>query len=179
MSSNHRITDAKTVTAVGAALYSAIRNGLIDHWSITCAEPVAAKVRNYWGLMPTDDEATGFGADPYLDDKQDSKRVELLVNSYIGRMRYLTCAARPEQQYKLVWKNPEDMIAKRTGTRLEVEIVRRVDSSTGQEMGLELGASLRALDGGVEVTKDDLILQLCTLEGGEFWIDSGRFEIQW
>jgi len=179
MSSNHRITDAKTVTAVGAALYSAIRNGLIDQWSITCADPEAAKVRNYWGLMPTDDEATGFGADPYLDDKQDSKRVELLVNSYVGRMRYLTGAARPEQQYKLVWKNPEDMIAKKAGTRLEIEIVRKVDPSTGQEMGLELGDTARALDGEVEVTKDDLNLHLCTLEGGEFWIDSGRFEIQW
>jgi len=29
------------------------------------------------------------------------------------------------------------------------------------------------------VTKDDVELQLCTLEGDEFWVDTGRFEINW
>ena len=178
MSENHRIKDAKTVTAVGAALYSAISNGLIEQWSITAESTEPKKVRNYWGLMPPDDEGTGFGAEVYLNDNEDSKKIQLLINSYVGRMRYLTRASRPEQQYKLIWKDPEEMLSKKVGSRLEVDLIRKLDSD-GQEIGLAIGDKVKALDGDVEVTADDLILQLCTLEGGEFWIDSGRFEIQW
>lgn len=178
MSENHRIADAKTVTAVGAALYSAITNGLIEQWSIRQEVVEPGKVRNYWGLMPPDDEGTGFGAEVYLNDDEDSKTVQLLVNSYIGRMRYLTRASRPEQQYKLVWKDPDGMVSKKAGSRLEVNIVRNIGEG-GQEVGLAVGNSVKALDGDVEVTAEDVVLQLCTLEGGEFWVDSGRFEVQW
>ena len=32
---------------------------------------------------------------------------------------------------------------------------------------------------GTAVTVSDLELQLCTLEGDEFWVDTGRFEVFW
>jgi hypothetical protein len=180
MSSTNRITDAKTVTAVGAALYNAIKNGQIESWSILRPDGEPEKVRNYWGLMPKEDDDTGFGADPYLTDKDDKAKVKLLVNSYIGRLRFLTRASRPEQQYKVVLKNA-NKAAKRTQmvSMLEVELLRDVDTETGQEIGLRLGSEVKALDGDVQLDRADLELQLCTLEGGEFWIDSGRFEIQW
>lgn len=179
MSKNHRITDAKTVTAVGAALYSAIRNNLIEGWGITRDSSDPEKVRNYWGLMPPGDEATGFGSKVYLIDSDNSAKVQLLVNSYIGRMRYMTRASRPEQQYKLIWKDPDSWINSNVGSRLEIELVREINAKTGQEIGLSLGDHVKALDSEIQVTRDDLILQLCTLEGNEFWIDVGRFEVQW
>jgi len=179
MSANQRISDAKTVTAVGAALYSAIRHGLIDGWTITKDDTMHEEARNFWGLMPSDSEATGFGADVYLKDTDERATVRLLVNSYIGRMRYMTNASRPEQQYKLVWSDPELWQKRNVGAMLEVELVRDIDLETGKEVGLKLGEQIRSLDGEVEVTREDVELQLCTLEGGEFWIDAGRFEVQW
>lgn len=183
MSDNLKISDAKTVTAVGAALYSAIQQNLIDGWSITKEKTkpnLNEAVRNYWGLMPPDAERTGFGAAPYLDDTEDSKDgVELLINSYIGRMRYMTNASRPEQQYKLVWVDPETWQNVNVGSRLKVEIIRESDPDTGNDIGLRLGDQVKALDSDVEISRSDVALQLCTLEGGEFWIDTGRFEIQW
>ena len=181
MSGNRKISDAKTVTAVGAALHSAIQNGLIAGWTIIRDDSEVETVRNYWGLMPPDSEKPGFGTDePYLAAEVDSAPdIKLLINSYIGRMRYKSEGSRPEQQYKLVWKNPDAWTNINTGSALSVEIRRVTDPETGNDVGLELGDKVELIGSDVEITSDDIVLQLCTLEGGEFWIDTGRFEIQW
>jgi hypothetical protein len=179
MSNNRKISDAKTVTAVGAALHSAIQNGLIQGWNIIRDDSDPEVVRNYWGLMPPDSEATGFGtSEPYLDANADeASNVKLLINSYIGRMRYKSEGSRPEQQYKLVWKNPEKW--KNKGSMLSVDLLRLSDSDKGNDIGLELGESVELIGSDEEISSEDIELRLCTLEGGEFWIDTGRFEVQW
>jgi hypothetical protein len=40
-------------------------------------------------------------------------------------------------------------------------------------------AAVKGTAGEHTVTKDDVELQLCTLEGDDFWVDAGRFEITW
>jgi hypothetical protein len=181
MSDNRKISDAKTVTAVGAALHSAIQNGLIQGWTIIRDDSDTEVVRNYWGLMPPDSEATGFGtAEPYLDAKVDqAPNVKLLINSYIGRMRYKSEGSRPEQQYKLVWKNPEKWNNSNIGSMLSVDLLRVTNLETGNDIGLKLGDNIELIGADLEINSEDIELQLCTLEGGEFWIDSGRFEVQW
>jgi hypothetical protein len=166
---------------VGAALHSAIQNGLIAGWTIIRDDSEVETVRNYWGLMPPDSEKPGFGTDePYLAAEVDSASdIKLLINSYIGRMRYKSEGSRPEQQYKLVWKNPDAWTNVNTGSALSVEIRRVTDPETGNDVGLELGDKVELIGSDVEITSDDIVLQLCTLEGGEFWIDTGRFEVQW
>lgn len=181
MSKNRKISDAKTVTAVGAALYSAIQNRLIDDWTIIRDDGEAEIVRNCWGKMPRDAEDTGFGTEkPFLDNEAPSASdVKLQINSYIGRMRYFSEGSRPEQQYKLVFKNPEDWVNVNIGSMLSVEIKRVSDPDTGNDIGLDLGESVELIGSDVEISSGDIELQLCTLEGGEFWIDTGRFELQW
>jgi hypothetical protein len=181
MSKNRKISDAKTVTAVGAALHSAIQNRLIDDWTIIRDDGEAEIVRNCWGKMPRDAEDTGFGTEkPFLDNEAPSASdVKLQINSYIGRMRYFSEGARPEQQYKLVFKNPEDWVNVNIGSMLSVEIKRVSDPDTGNDIGLDLGESVELIGSDVEISSGDIELQLCTLEGGEFWIDTGRFELQW
>ena len=179
MSHNNLVSDAKSVTAVGAALYLAIRNGLIENWNITEESTERPHFPNYWGLMPPDPDAMGFGGPPFLNSDENTKTVQVLVNSYIGRQRFLSQSSRPEQQYKLVWADPETKREK--NTRLEVTFVRKSDPDSGADVGLKI-ESCRIPDAPEEQTEihpEDLKLQLCTLEGGEFWIDSGRFEIQW
>jgi hypothetical protein len=181
MSGNRKISDAKTVTAVGAALHSAIQNGLIQGWSIIRDDSDTEVVRNYWGLMPPDSEATGFGtSEPYLDANVDeASNLKLLINSYIGRMRYKSEGSRPEQQYKLVWKNPEKWNNSNIGSMLSVDLLRVTDPESGNDIGLKLGENVELIGADLEINSEDIELQLCTLEGGEFWIDSGRFEVQW
>lgn len=177
MSTNNRVNDAKSVTAVGAALYLAIKNGLIEGWHISEAGNTEEPPRNNWGLMPSDPDACGFGTEhPFLDVSLDeSNDVHILVNSCIGRQRFSSKLSRPEQQYKLVWADPD---SKRGSMPLKVKFRRQLDPSDRTEVGLEI-VDCQALNSDEEITLAELKLQLCTLEGGEFWIDSGRFEVQW
>mgnify|MGYP006098450517 FL=1 len=62
---------------------------------------------------------------------------------------------------------------------LSVDLLRVSDSDKGNDIGLELGERVELIGSDEEISSGDIELQLCTLEGGEFWIDSGRFEVQW
>jgi hypothetical protein len=175
MTSDNRINDAKSVTAVGAALYQAIKNGQIDGWRITRAESEAG-FRNYWGSMPTTRNPFRFGK-VYLTPDQDEATDRIQIGTRIGR-KLLPSAAKPEQVYRLRWRDPDKWAGHGLNAFLNVTLRRQTRERADQIEGLELVAAEGDID-GKPVSRDDLELQLCTLEGDEFWVDTGRFEVFW
>lgn len=124
MSDNQRIGDAKTVTAVGAALYAAGKNHLLGNsWNIEEDIPNTAeeddlsrRSRNYWGRMSPGAGMTGFDGillKPEEDTNADKTFIaaddneyygsSIMINTYIGRQKYQTQDTVPERQYKLEW----------------------------------------------------------------------------
>jgi hypothetical protein len=179
------ITDAKTVTAVGAALYRAMIQGNIPNWEIAEDPDRSAQLQfntNAWGRCPAKGDY-GFGGKgglPFLDrNESQSKPVKMLLNGYIGRMKFNSSQTVPEQQYQLVWRNPEEHEKKFPGNpQVEVAFERCEPGEDGNDTGIKL------LDGSVlvkgeEMPSNVLELKLCTLEGGSFWMESAEFDVEW
>jgi hypothetical protein len=179
MSSNSCIDDAKTVTAVGAALYQAIQHGLVSDWSIK-------RVGNgqpfpfYWGKMTGTAKFDPLYLDPYLTKEpadsavpgKDKVTVPLQVGTRIGR-KILPSAAKPEQIYKLRWKDRK--AAQAAGYAVAATVVvtlEREADPTSLCMTNPTTRDGKSLEGWLE-------LQLCTLEDEDFWVDSGRFYVAW
>jgi len=57
--------------------------------------------------------------------------------------------------------------------------LKRVPPTQPGDMESLAIVAVKGTAGEHTVTKDDVELQLCTLEGDEFWVDTGRFEINW
>jgi hypothetical protein len=175
MTSDNRINDAKSVTAVGAALYQAIKNGQIDGWRITRVGSEEG-FRNYWGSMPAKQNPSRFGKLLLTpDDEESAKKIQ--IGTRIGR-KLLPSAAKPEQVYRLRWRNPDQWAGHGLNAFLNVTLRRQARERADQIEGLELVA----VDGdvnGIPVKVQDLELQLCTLEEDEFWVDAGRFDVVW
>jgi len=189
MSDNTRINDAKTVTAVGAALYQAIQSGLVNDWNIKSVDDFGNKFPYYWGAMSG--KATPWKFDPlylnpHLEAEPDSGvvpgkdrvTVAMMAGARIGR-KTLPSAAKPEQVYRLRWKDRKRALAAGfpISHTFNVELERdpedptRLKQLTPQSYTSRDGRSLD-MTGGLE-------LQLCTLEDDNFWVDSGRFDIAW
>lgn len=113
------ITDAKTVTAVGAAFYAAQEKNILGTGSIT-QDLDESTARNYWGILP-DGQTKGF--DAFLKREEDSNAEKTFtyddgeftfngtpvnINSRIGRMKYDSADSTPEMQYKIVWTGQGD-----------------------------------------------------------------------
>jgi len=188
MSSNGCISDAKTVTAVGAALYRAIHSGLISGWNIRRKgdETAGQDFPYYWGKMPNKNNPSKFDPlflDPYLTKDntdsslpgKDSVTTAMQVGTPIGR-KILPSAARPEQVYRLRWKDRKRaQSAGFSASESVVVTLERVEDPTALKAifpdETKDGRSLEH-SGGLE-------LQPCSLEDEDFWFDSGRFDIIW
>lgn len=188
MSTNGCISDAKTVTAVGAALYRAIHSGLISGWNIRRKgdETAGQDFPYYWGKMPNKNNPSKFDPlflNPYLTKDntdgnlqgKDSVTTVMQVGTPIGR-KVLPSSARPEQVYRLRWKDRNK--AQSTGFSASESVVvtlERVEDPTALNAifpdETKDGRSLEH-SGGLE-------LQPCSLEDEDFWFDSGRFDIIW
>ena len=181
ISRDGRISDAKTVTAVGAALYQAIKNNRMGTWRITRRTSAELLVHNYWGGMPKAFNPTEFA--PLLLNPDEGvakeKVVDLQVGTFIGR-KLLPSAAQPEQVYQLRWRD----IRRRRGDlgtgaiRLKVGLRRVRPDKPEQGEALELVSIAGEVDGR-PARLDDVELKLNTLPQGEFWLDSGRFDLRW
>lgn len=175
MSSDNTIHDAKSVTAVGATLYQAIHNGRIPGWSIRIATaPEAPKC--YWGAMPTRNQPNQFSRQ-YLEPKQNEATHPILIGTCIGR-KILPSATKPEQVYRFRWVDRDRFTGAAHNATLQVTLKRVPPTQPGDMESLAI-VNVKGTAGEHTVTKDDVELQLCTLEGDEFWVDAGRFEINW
>ena len=175
MATNNKIRDAKTVTAVGAALAQAIKNGNIDGWGLSATTTEMFVSKNYWGAMPTRVQPTKFGR-IYLRPEEDMATVPILIGTCIGR-KILPSGAKPEQVYRFRWKNKEEWIG--VGVPLLQVTIQRLaaeDKNSSESLSI---SQVDGQAGNRKVTSNDVELQLCTLEGEDFWQDTGRFEVVW
>ncbi|MGO8677458.1 MAG: virulence factor SrfB [Limisphaerales bacterium] len=184
LSLDGRIHDAKTVTVAGAALYQAIKRGLMGPgWHITRKVSPHLLTRNYWGTMPKNAQ-TRFGT-LLLAPNQDRNQCRLQIGDRLGR-RMLPADTRPEPVYILQWR---DRNRYRSGgdpvnalLTLTLERVSPSGSAADEAEQVPQAEALRivAVDGfwnGQRVTGGDVELALCTLEAESHWLDAGTFQI--
>ncbi len=130
---NGCISDAKTVTVVGAALYYALSAGLIAGWSIQ-AKPRFAET-NEWGqlnVMKQPDKTV------FLSREMESVTVPLLPNTIIGRRQ--NRASSPEPVYKFIchqddFNRPVQVTLKRVQTGENEELV--IESIDSEEISMD------------------------------------------
>ena len=176
MSSDNKINDAKSVTAVGAALYQAIHNGLVPNWSVQRKGTGATVHENYWGAMPLRNQPTKFSR-VYLEPAVQEATHPIMIGTCIGR-KLLKSAAKPEQVYRLRWRDKEKWLGAAVNATLQITLQRIPPVVEGETESLQI-VNVDGMVRDQPVTLQDVELQLCTLEGEEFWVDSGRFEVTW
>ena len=176
LSTDNRVADAKSVTAVGAALYQAIKNGLINGWNIQRRSSEHITPRNYWGAMPVKNRPYQF-SQLFLKPDEDEKACKVQIGTQVGR-KLLPSAARPEPVYKFRWRDAGRFMGVHHNALLDVRLERVPADVPGEAESLRL-LEVTGTVGGRAITADDVELKLCTLEEGEYWIDSGRFEVVW
>jgi hypothetical protein len=171
---NGAITDAKTITVVGAALRQAMTSGWIKGWALTYEPPEdRLSAGNYWGMMPPPDAPEQFWKAILLTPDQEENTCKIFLNVSIGRMRYRSRRLLPDHIYVLRWRP-----SKRREVNNPVLNVRlrRVTDENHAEL-LEI-VDVEGVDSdGVPVTVEDVELQLKTLPDDAFWMDSPRFDI--
>lgn len=162
-----KVSDAKTVTAVGLALYRAISRGQVPEWSIKSKARKQSPRRHYWLKLPTH---PGQEPEMVLEAEDDARDCILHVNSRIARS-FLPSSHSPEPTYILAWKGQEE--APRGG--LKVSLERVVPDNGGSESLRVREVELK--DGSLRFSPDDFELRVCTLSGNDYWLDAPRFEI--
>ncbi len=96
-----KIADAKSVTAVGAALYSAIANGMLSTWSIQFDISPKLHCLYEWNVLSEWEKSPSRAG--FMSNEDTTAEVTLLVNSIIARRQ--AKGSKIEPRYKLVWKN--------------------------------------------------------------------------
>jgi len=165
-----KITDGKTVTAIGLALYKAIENGRIPGWAIRRNDTIPEQISFYWLGMP---RTPGQASQVYLQPDQDTATVELMANTRIGR-RLLPSSRDPEPTYIFRWINPGNPAPNRMAVTLE-----RLRSETGSGSEELLITQVKSLEQGKSADIADVSLDVCTLSSDEYWLDNPRFAVVW
>lgn len=183
-SRNGKLSDAKTATALGAALHRAIRNHQIPNWDISFRPAADYLNRNYWVSFDS--------GDVILSPDQEEAECVLQIGSRIGR-RLLEFGQEPEPVYLVRWHDPKAH-ENHGGTPLTVRfrrVVPEINSDLDDEEALLRMSNAEHLEiesvfGEAEVngeiipiTDEDVELKLCTLEAGTFWMDRPRFAVEW
>ncbi len=189
-----RITDAKTCTVVGAALYQDHTQNRVPGFSIHMDQSETFVRNAYWGIMPEagapgqffnrnklmfgpadypPSPGAGSGAEE-LEKLSAPMRLNLAVPQWIGRQVVRDALVKPSPVYRLVWSPPVPPLQ----PMAEAHVVFRWRSIKGKGDMLEL-ASVASLPGGLEIQITDVRLELNTLneEDGEFWLDNPRLEV--
>ena len=182
LSVDGRIHDAKTVTVAGAALYQAIKRGLMGPgWHITRKVSPHLLTRNYWGTMPKGAQ-TRFGT-LLLAPNQDRTECRLQIGDRLGR-RMLPADTRPEPVYVLQWRDrnryrsggdPVNAFLKLTLERLGPSVSA---SNDAEQVPQAEALRISAVDGfwnGQRVTDSDVELALCTSKPKVTGWTPGRF----
>lgn len=159
------IVDAKTVTATGALLYSAMHSSLVPDWFVASPDYRLQLNNNTWGNFRNFERAI------FLKPTEKTYRGMMLLTDCIGRKRFRTPTLQPDPVYRLRWK-PE---RSRQPENLPVEItLERRTSEEGESLVI---TQVQRKDGKEEpISVDDIELQVCSLPNGSFWMDDPHFE---
>ncbi len=157
---NGYIQDAKTVTVVGAALYYALSNGLINGWKIQTNSNIAE--RNEWGEINAMDSPA---KNVFMSKEKEEATVTLLPNQIIARRH--NKASSPEPVYKFISND-----ASLGFVPVKVTLVRKY-SDDGETLSLE-----SVNDVPVSGKNFELKLWPCrNSDGFNFWQESGIFDL--
>jgi hypothetical protein len=196
-----KITDAKTCTVVGATLYQDLKYNRIPGFMMNLESEDADdlfQIDAYWGVIPSGRPAREFFKEdnlifkkgeypplpigkPYPDSLEKRSRVMLLnlaVAIRIGRQLVDHSGVQPTPVYQLVWKY-SDSSPNVMKTMAEVVFLWRSVKGKGDRLEIH---HARLVDGGMEIPKEDLLLQLNTLatdsnNKGEFWLDNPSLNV--
>ncbi len=169
-----QIADAKHVTVVGLALYSAIQRGEEPAWAIKTDPGEASSWwhRNHWGKITAQMEKLRK-SDIFLHPADEEATIQIQVGVRIAR-QLLKEGGHADFVYELRWR---DMEKRRLGEATPRPIInatlRRKSSATGGEY-LELVSAIAA--DGKDMT-NDVELHLNTMVAKTHWRDSGRFSL--
>jgi hypothetical protein len=183
--SENRISDAKTVTVVGAALYRALRAGTDKRWSIDLQEGRFRARKNIWVLQHEETSAQTV----YLDRGEDEREVQIQVGTRIGRK--ILRSQKPEPVYILAWTEPERKLGNnpitvtfrrvyRSKTPGDESVPETVDAKC-EYLEIEAASGVvYDLEGNeVKIGPEDIMLTRCTLESTSFWMDDPAFQVVW
>jgi hypothetical protein len=186
LSREGKIHDAKTVTVAGAALYQAIKRGLMGPgWHIRRRVSPDLLTRNFWGTMPRSSQ-TRFGT-VLLKPEDQERTCRLQIGDRLGR-RMLPADTRPEPVYQLVWRDrgryrtggdPVNALLEVTVERVTPEPVAAGDSEQAPQSEYLQLTAVSGTWNGRPVTLEDVELMLCTLESENHWLDAGTFHVLW
>jgi hypothetical protein len=173
----NRITDAKSITVVGAALHQAMKNGLVKNWRLTFSKTdTNLSTQNFWGVIPLDDNRPDrFIQGVFLNPEVDRTSTPLMINQNIGRMQFLSSSLMPDQLYRFRWKRGKERLD--NNLILDVTIKRIVPNGELSEL-LELLEVQGSDAQGNPVTIADVELQLKTLPDNAFWMDDPKFNVE-
>jgi hypothetical protein len=165
------ISDAKSVTCVGAALERAMNLNIVQGWKINVHNESGN--RNIWGEMPK--AGPRFGT-PILRENADlSAEIDLQTGARIGRKMFDAKSCFPEPVYRLDWKDPTQgsvTSVKATFQRLAAS----GDTNAQTTDGLEL-VSVTDAENGADLM-GQVVLKLYPVgEHSLHWQDTGMLEI--
>lgn len=159
------VSDAKTVTVVGAALYYALSGGAIANWTIHSDLPSNEDTRNEWGVH----EAMLANNGVFLDKETDEATVRLLPNTVISRRR--NSISSPEPVYKICPTVSKD------NPPVTTFVIRRESNDVeGFGIGDETLRIVSATDqDGTDVTGNFTLKLHPYPNGVDFWQETGFF----
>jgi hypothetical protein len=193
-----RITDAKTCTVVGAALYQDFKYNQAAGFSVILDNPENYERTSYWGVIPRHGLTGGFfdrllfNPGDYPEKPNDPARPDCLVkrsapmvfdftiSHRIGRQLVNDRSVQPAPVYRLFWKRPDPSAP--VPAVAEAKVVFRWLSLKGKGDMLEL-ESVTPEKGGPAIALEDLVLELNTLmsdsgeDGAEFWLDDPQLRV--
>jgi hypothetical protein len=194
-----RITDAKTCTVVGAALYQDFKCNHTAGFSVILDNEEEPYQRNaYWGVIPMYGPPGAFfnrllfspgdypskPTDPNRPDclvkESRPMRLDFGVSHRIGRQLVNYKGVQPAPVYRLFWHRRDPATA--GVTVANADVVFRWLSFKGRGDMLEI-ASVTPVAGGPRIELEDLELELNTLmsdsgeDGAEFWLDDPQLRV--
>lgn len=179
-----RIADAKTCTAVGAALFQDMRNGECDSLNIVPDTHTELSRRYYWNLVsdrgPTEDfhREYLFAPADYPDASEGVRSIQTEVRSFdlpancrIGRQLVRMPTVRAEPVYEIRWR-PSNV---QVNPDAQIRVKLRWVSKLGEGEKLEC-VEIQAHPDFPDVRPEDVNFRLNTLFEESFWLDAPAFD---
>ncbi len=171
---NEKISDAKTVTVVGVALYYALSKGLINSWTIKEVKSLVAP-RLEWGRIVNEKKNIKMDK-PFLDrqENDEAKDISLLKDSIIARRKHSVGLPEPMYRFKL-----KDDFEKESFNDSVYATFKREFLQSGESLSLKSVYFCKEDGTKEDVTaKFELKFWPCEfVEDHMFWQDNPQFDI--
>ena len=167
---NDAISDAKSVTVVGAALARALSRGVIAGWTLDMRVGEFGVKGNLWGILDPGPRARNISVKLLDTNAKISTATQMQTGCVIGKA-HPSLSTFPEPVYRLMWKDANRDQATLTGIMLA-----RESDEKGEWLTIAPVSNVKDHRDN-KVSTDDLQLVLCpTWDNEDFWMDSGKLD---